>query len=143
MPALHVLGIGIPRMPAVRSSCRRKKSVIHSRKTFLFAVLLVNDGVLVIEVVERLRQLKRVLGTCAGSPAVTASSTAESALDAASSSFQKSLRLKLALHGFAAQFRREIGRFSPSSSSFRRMLRARTAAYWTYGPVSPSKLSAS
>ena len=27
-------GIRMPRMPAVRSSCRRKKSVIHSRNTF-------------------------------------------------------------------------------------------------------------
>ena len=51
---------GIPRTAAVRSNWRRKKSVIQSRNTFFLAILFVEDGVLLVEVAEGLRQLERV-----------------------------------------------------------------------------------
>ena len=50
----------MPRIAAVRSIWRRKKSVIQSRKTFFSRSCFVNDGVLLVEVAERLRELERV-----------------------------------------------------------------------------------
>src|ERR1035441_9763902 len=86
---------------------------------------------------------KAYLATWAGSPEWTALSTAESTFEAASSICQKSSLSSCRAIAAVSNSLEKSGIVSPRSSSLRRMLRARTAAYCTYGPVSPSKLNAS
>ena len=100
--------------------------------------------VLVVEVVERLRELEGVpghVGRLAGGDGALQRGVGlrggqqQSARSPPTASWRPMRR--------GVQLAAKSGSCSPRSSSLRRMLRARTAAYCTYGPVSPSKLSAS
>src|SRR5487761_599412 len=76
------------------------------------------------------------------------SSAAKAAREASSTGISEGLAAETAAAlsaGNAAEFiaGTAAGDAAAASADLRRMLAARTAAYCTYGPVSPSKLSAS
>ena len=96
-----------------------------------------------IKVVERLRELERILRNVrrfAGSDGPF--DRALPAFDAAEQ-LPEIFGLQLLRKRLRRENRLKSGSAPPRSANFRRMFPARTAAYCTYGPVSPSKLSAS
>ena len=114
------------------------------QKGLLLAIRLRQHRKFVIKIAESLGKLKSVPGHVRRLPAGDRALDRRARLSKPPAEAANNPRLEAAGPSPRALVR--LGNpaaLSPRSASLRRIFRARTAAYCTYGPVSPSKLSAS
>ena len=127
----------------MRSNWRLKKVCHPQQEDLLLAVLFVNDGIQMVEVTEQLRELESVSGHMRRLARGHGALHDRIRFRRGQQHLPEVFAGKLPGESVARQLRGKVGQLFAFSSSLRKMLLARTAAYCTYGPVSPSKLSAS